>query len=73
VCLNPCATCSSNNICLTCMFPYSQTPNSNGQCYSCADYRCLSCSFPQVNFCTNCISGFVASTGGTCVSTCPQQ
>lgn len=67
VCLNPCATCSSNNVCLTCLFPYSTNPNNNGQCYSCADYRCTNCNFPQVNFCTACISGYVAS-GGSCIT-----
>lgn len=73
VCLNPCASCGTNGICLTCIFPYSVNPNTNGQCYTCTDYRCTNCNFPNVNFCNACIPGFNVTSGGTCANSCPQQ
>jgi hypothetical protein len=72
VCLNPCETCGTNGLCLTCMVPYSQTPNSQGQCYACSSFKCIDCEFPDVNFCNACINGYVA-VGGACVTSCPQE
>ena len=71
ICLEPCATCSPEGNCVTCISPYSESPNTDGQCYTCTNILCKVCRFPNTNFCTTCITGYTA-TNGNCNTTCPQ-
>ena len=65
-CASTCATCSSEQNCLTC--PNNKILPVGGQCLSCI-YPCASCS-ADLTVCNACQSGFYLSNGD-CLRSCP--
>lgn len=65
-CASTCATCSSDQTCLTC--PNTKIVPIGGQCFPCI-YPCATCA-KDLQTCLTCQSGFSLSNGD-CLRTCP--